>query len=622
MLTKDAKTVLKGGAGLFYDRVPLNIASFPFLPDRTIAMLSPAGAILSTESFVNAVPGGLRNPRSVGWNVELDRQLTSALVVRAGFQERNTARDFVLDPLANVGLLSLSNNGRSFYREFQLTGQYKVRRGTLNASYVRSKAFGNLNDFNQFFGNNGSAVINPDEQGRLPFDAPNRFLAWGQFDAPFKLTVLPVLDVHTGFPYSLINQEREFVGPRDSQRFPRFASLDLQVTRPIKIPFGRERLKARVGFGVFNLLNRFNPRDVQSDIDSDRFDAMFNGVGRIWRGKFVLEFWPCCRHFFALMLIAQDAPDAAALPSADEVVAKMVQHDDERRAALQGYTGVRRYVLENSKHHKEAEMVVRIVYHKDGSKEFEVESCTGWGGARQHVFPRLLEAESEASRPGSPENSRMTPENYSFAMLRVDQVDGRKTYVLEVAPKKQKKYLMRGTIWVDAEDFAIVRMDGEPAKNPSFWIKSVHFGHKYQKLGPFWLAASDNSVSDARIFGPTELRIDYFDYVVNNAVRFKRGCHEGSLENRLRRTASVRNIRRSYESTHPSSRPRNANSIDTRRPSEVLNNLQQYWLDDSRSANKCPLARRDQGHWNRRRVRKGPDRTACDRKPPRLAPPV
>jgi hypothetical protein len=220
---------------------------------------------------------------------------------------------------------------------------------------------------------------------------------------------------------------------------------------------------------------------------------------------------------FALTLAAQDVPDAPVLPSADEVVTKMVQHDDERRATFQGYTGFRRYVLENSKHHKEAEMVVRMVYHKDGSKEFEVESSTGWGGARQHVFPRLLEAESEASHPGSPENSRMTPENYLFAMLRLDQLDGRKTYVLEVAPKKQKKYLMRGTIWVDAEEFAIVRMDGEPAKNPSFWIKSVHFGHRYQKVGPFWLAASDNSVSDARVFGPTELRIDYFDYVVNNA---------------------------------------------------------------------------------------------------------
>jgi hypothetical protein len=218
------------------------------------------------------------------------------------------------------------------------------------------------------------------------------------------------------------------------------------------------------------------------------------------------------------MLVPPGGLDSAALPSADAVVAKMLQHDDERRAALQGYTGTRRYVLENPKHHKEAEMVVRVTYHKDGSKEFAVVSYSGWGAARQHVFAKLLEAETEASRPGSSEDSRITPENYSFAMLRVDQVDERKTYVIEVTPKKHKKYLMRGAIWVDAEDFAIVRMDGEPAKNPSFWIKSVHFAHKYEKHGPFWLAASDNSVTDVRIFGRTELRIDYFDYAVNNTV--------------------------------------------------------------------------------------------------------
>ena len=289
MVTRDAKTVLKGGVGLFYDRVPLNVASFPYLPSRTVAMLSPAGVILGSESFANAIPTGLKNPRSVGWNLEMDRQLTSALVVRAGFQERNTARDFVLDPQANLGLMSLSNSGRGFYREFQLAGQYKVKRGTLNASYVRSKAYGNLNDFNQFFGNYANPVINPDERGRLPWDAPNRFLAWGQFKAPFKFTILPVFDLHTGFPYSIIDQTREFIGPRDSERFPRFASLDAQVTRPIPLPF-TEKVKARIGFSVFNLLNRFNPRDVQSDINSDRFGAMFNGVGRIWRGKFVLEF--------------------------------------------------------------------------------------------------------------------------------------------------------------------------------------------------------------------------------------------------------------------------------------------------------------------------------------------
>ena len=196
----------------------------------------------------------------------------------------------MLNPEASLGTLALLNEGRSFYREFQITGQYRLRRGTVTVSYVRSKAFGNLNDFNQFFGNNATAVINEDERGRLGFDAPNRFLAWGQWNAPFKLLVLPVLDVHTGFPYSLMDQTRAFVGPRNSERFPQFASLDFQVTRPIAIPIGPDRLKARVGFSVFNVLNRFNPRDVQNDVDSGRFGTMFNSVGRTWRAKFVVDF--------------------------------------------------------------------------------------------------------------------------------------------------------------------------------------------------------------------------------------------------------------------------------------------------------------------------------------------
>ena len=291
-LTKDAKTLLKGGAGLFYDRVPLNIASFPLLPSRTIVDFDSTGQVLNSAAYVNTISRGLHNPRSTGWNLELDRQLTSALTVRAGFQERHTSRDFLLTPEIGPdhGILSLSNGGSSFYREFQLAGLYKVRGNTLNASYTRSKAYGDLNDFNQFFGNSAAPVVEPNGRARLPFDAPNRFLFWGQFNAPMKLTVMPVFDLHTGFLYSVVDQYRDFVGPRDSQRFRRFNSFDMQVTRPISLPFPHKDIKARAGFSVFNLFNHFNPRDVQNDIDSDRFGALFNGVGRTFRGKFVLEF--------------------------------------------------------------------------------------------------------------------------------------------------------------------------------------------------------------------------------------------------------------------------------------------------------------------------------------------
>jgi hypothetical protein len=289
-LTKDGKTVLKGGAGLFYDRVPLNIPAFPDLPSRTVSTLDALGAVLSSTEYPNVITHGLQNPRSEVWNLEVDRQVTSDLLIRLAYQQRNTVREFFLDPIADGprGNLSLSDRGSDFYQEFQITGRYRIRRSTLNASYVRSRADGDLNDFNQFFGNDPQAVIQPNQRGRLNFDAPNRILAWGEIAAPWKLTLAPVVDVHTGFPYSTMNQYREFVGPRNELRFPRFVSTDLQVLREIRLPIKEKHV--RVGFGVFNVFNHANYRDVQNDLDSYRFGEFFNGISRTFHGKFVLEF--------------------------------------------------------------------------------------------------------------------------------------------------------------------------------------------------------------------------------------------------------------------------------------------------------------------------------------------
>ena len=220
--------------------------------------------------------------------------------------------------------------------------------------------------------------------------------------------------------------------------------------------------------------------------------------------------------FLLFSAVAMPAGDSSVqLPTGDEVVAKMMARDNERQAALYGYTAVRRYVLENQGYHKRAEMLVRMICLKDGSKHFETLSSTGWGGARKHVFPRLLEAEADASQPGSRERSRITPENYAFEMLGTELVGGREAYAIAVSPRTPNKYLLQGKIWVDAGEYAIIRIEGKPAKNPSFWIKSAHFVHNYDKLGSFWFPISDRSVTDARIFGSTEVTIEYFNYAPN-----------------------------------------------------------------------------------------------------------
>jgi hypothetical protein len=291
-LTSDRKTLLKAGAGLFYDRVPLNAPAFPNFPDRTVLTFDPAGNLTSSVPYSNVIAGGLKNPRSETWNVEVDRQVLENLVFRAAYQQRNTVDDLVVNPetTAEDSLLSLASSGRDFYREFQLTGQYKIHRQTLNASYVRSKATGDLNDFNQFFGDDPQAVIQPNSRGPQAFDAPNRFLTWGEFNAPGKLMLMPVLDIHTGFPYSEVNEWRDFIGPRNDERFPRFDSFDLQVLKNFGLPFHGKEHTVKLGFGVFNLFNHANYRDVQNDLNSYRFGQFFNSAVRTFRGKLVFSF--------------------------------------------------------------------------------------------------------------------------------------------------------------------------------------------------------------------------------------------------------------------------------------------------------------------------------------------
>jgi outer membrane lipoprotein-sorting protein len=214
--------------------------------------------------------------------------------------------------------------------------------------------------------------------------------------------------------------------------------------------------------------------------------------------------------FVANSAIAAD--DSGTPPAAEEIVTRMAAHDLARQASIEGYAGMRRYVLENHKFHKRAEMLVQVQGDRDGTKHFEVVSEEGWGGARKHVLHKMLESETETSRPEIRATARLIRENYDFALVGTELVAGRAAYVLEIKPKRNEKYLFEGRIWVDAEDYALVRAEGKPAKKPSFWTKSIHFVQIYQKRGPAWFPLSTQSVTEAHLFGTTDVSIEYFDY--------------------------------------------------------------------------------------------------------------
>jgi outer membrane lipoprotein-sorting protein len=212
----------------------------------------------------------------------------------------------------------------------------------------------------------------------------------------------------------------------------------------------------------------------------------------------------------ACSVVAADNPET--LPTAEEIVARMAARDLLRQSSIEGYAGMRRYVLENQKLKKRAEMVVQVHGDRDGTKHFEVVSEDGWKAAHKHVLHKMLESESETSRPEMRASAKIVPQNYDFEVVGTEQVAGRAAYVLEIRPKRNEKYLFRGRIWVDAEDYALARAEGNPAKKPSFWTKSIHFVQVYQKCGSFWFPVSTQSVTEAHIFGTTDVSIQYFDY--------------------------------------------------------------------------------------------------------------
>ena len=205
--------------------------------------------------------------------------------------------------------------------------------------------------------------------------------------------------------------------------------------------------------------------------------------------------------------------------TAVEVIQRMLEQDKARRSALQQYTSNRKYVADNKKFGKHAEVAVREKYVYPGQKQFETVSESGSDYIRRKVISKLIEAEQDAAQNENRDQTRITPENYKFELLGTEEQEGHPCFLIAVIPNHSKKYLMKGRIWVHQEDFAIVRMEGSPAKNPSFWTRKVEFTRRYQKHGPFWLAASIESESEVLVAGKSSLRIDYLDYVITQAER-------------------------------------------------------------------------------------------------------
>ncbi len=291
---KSGRTILRGGVGVFNTRVPLLAGDFTANQTRVVTLFDPAGQPLGPPvPFYNeyeilneknqpvlTTSGHLQNtPLNVTWSLEADRELRPHMTLRFSFLDSRTASEFIVGPTFRPAdgsaALVLSNAGSSRYQEFEFTFHYRpTTSAELNCSYVYSHGRGDLNTVGQVYVPFQQPVIRPNAIADLASDIPNRLVTWGRFDTHlWGISAGPLLDWHTGFPYSFVDERQDYVGQPNSHRFPRFFSLDLKLAREFRsrrLPFLKNHV-LRGALTVLNLTDNPNPRDVYNNVASPYF---------------------------------------------------------------------------------------------------------------------------------------------------------------------------------------------------------------------------------------------------------------------------------------------------------------------------------------------------------------
>jgi hypothetical protein len=290
MLTRDGDTKLSGGFGVFYDATNLALVSLPLSGTRLDYYYGPSGALLRppvlTQFFLDQ--NALLEPRFLNWSVSLERRLPGDVYASVEYLERRGSDGFIYlpqPPLAGLtgGSFFMSNDRQDHSRSLQFIVRHTFRKTyPLMASYTHSRSVTNA-VLTYSIDSLNSGLEGP---GPYPWDTPNRFLMWGMAPLPslpliHKLDFAYSLDYRSGYPFSLVNQQQQFLQPLNNMRFPRFLSFSPYIEK--RFTLRNYNFALRGGFD--NVTNSRNPTAVNSNINSPNFLTFSNFDRRTFVGR-------------------------------------------------------------------------------------------------------------------------------------------------------------------------------------------------------------------------------------------------------------------------------------------------------------------------------------------------
>lgn len=295
---QEGKTVVRGGIGVFYDYVPLDLYAFNKYPAQTITNFNSSGAVIGVPTvFMNftqsasaagfplidrEASSGNFAPYSVAWNLELERMINPFLTLRFKYLQSAAYDQVTIQPevVQNQNALVLGSSGSVRTRQFEFTARIgSGSRRQFYFSYVRQHARGDVNDAAGYLGDLPFPVLRQNLIASLPSEIPNRFLLWGTYALPWKMQVTPHVEFRNGFPYQSTDVFQQYlpvtVGPQS--RFPRYFSLDVRLSKDFQIS---PKHAIRLSGTMLNLTNHFNPLEVHSNVADPLYGTFFGNYHR------------------------------------------------------------------------------------------------------------------------------------------------------------------------------------------------------------------------------------------------------------------------------------------------------------------------------------------------------
>jgi len=288
-LNQSGTASLHGGYGLFYERTPSVAGAFDQFEapiDTRFAAdgITPLGPPVV---YRRVTAPDLEPAHSATWDLGYDNHVHHDFSYHLGILDRQGTHQSIVEPIVSAagGEYLLSSSGRSRYIQEEVG--VHLERGShadVTASYVHSSAQEDLNSLLNFFDVIPQPIVGENQYGPAMADARHRFLMRGRL-TPGPWLFVGTVDWRSGLPYSVVDEDLEFVGDRNSQRFPTYFRVDAGVERRMTV----KGLHPWIGLRVSNALNSFLPADVQANLGSPAFGDFYNSVYREYRIRIRVE---------------------------------------------------------------------------------------------------------------------------------------------------------------------------------------------------------------------------------------------------------------------------------------------------------------------------------------------